>query len=335
MSKKFTILLFSLFVLGIAENFIQAQAIQSLRPEDGLRVMQLMKNPNGVRRYPDALPSLLKMMNEQTWAKFDTDPLFVSELTDEQIFENPILYINCDDQTNLEFSPEENQALRRYMELGGFVYLDAGIKASFLGADLGHSYAAWEERPEVREWFQEVFPEKAFIPLDRSHDLFRIFFKGLPKNADLQIEASQKRLPETVLTFVEQEKWPQGTYSFVGMKVKGRLACVASPICAMGWGRDEFGNWIPPISFRIRESAENFDENLKLASFTGGTFDVIREDGLKDIIYSEPGQRPAWVQEPTGRWRIFKYYSGEEISNYAHSFYARLGMNVFLYALLN
>ena len=33
------------------------------------------------------------------------------------------------------------------MELGGFVYLDAGIKASFLGADLGHSYAAWEERP--------------------------------------------------------------------------------------------------------------------------------------------------------------------------------------------
>ena len=274
-------------------------------------------------------------MNEQTWAKFDTDPLFISELTDERLFENPILYINCDDQTNLEFTAEENQALRRYMELGGFVYLDAGIKASFLGADLGHSYAAWEERPEVKEWFSQVFPEKAFIPLDRSHDLFRIFFKGLPKNADLKIETSQKRLPETVLTFVEQEKWPQGTYSFVGIKVKGRLACVASPICAMGWGRDEFGNWIPPISFRIRESAENFDENLKLASFTGGTFEVIREDGLKDIIYSESGQRPAWVQEPTGRWRIFKYYSGEEISNYAHAFYARLGMNVFLYALLN
>ena len=26
---------------------------------------------------------------------------------------------------------------------------------------------------------------------------------------------------------------------------------------------------------------------------------------------------------------------GEEISNYAHAFYTRLGMNVFLYALLN
>ena len=295
MNKKISILLCFLFVFGLFKNDILAQDSKPPMPEDGLRVMQLMKNPNGVRRYPDALPSLLRMMNEQTWAKFDTDPLFISELTDERIFENPILYINCDDQTNLEFTAEENQALRRYMELGGFVYLDAGIKASFLGADLGHSYAAWEERPEVRDWFKEVFPEKAFIPLDRSHDLFRVFFKGLPKNADLKIESSQKRLPETVLSFVEQEKWPQGTYSFVGIKVKGRLACVASPICAMGWGRDEFGNWIPPISFRIRESAENFDENLKLASFTGGTFEVIREDGLKDIIYSEQGQRPAWV----------------------------------------
>ena len=131
------------------------------------------------------------------------------------------------------------------MEQGGFVYLDAGIKASFLGADLGHSYAAWEERPEVKELFAGVFPEKAFVPLPRNHDLFRTFFKGLPKNEYLKIEENQKRLPDTVLKFVEQEKWPQGTYSFVGMKVKGRLACVASPICAMGWGKDEFGPGFP------------------------------------------------------------------------------------------
>jgi type VI protein secretion system component VasK len=97
----------------------------------------------------------------------------------------------------------------------------------------------------------------------------------------------------------------------------------------------EFGAWIPPISFRIRESAEDFDETLQVASFSGETYEVTREDGLKDEIYLLPGQRPLWVKEPTGRWRIFKYYSGEEISNYAHSFYARLGMNVFLYALLN
>ena len=87
--------------------------------------------------------------------------------------------------------------------------------------------------------------------------------------------------------------------------------------------------------FVIRESAENFDETLQVASFSGNTYEVTREDGLKDVIYQIPGQRPLWVQEPTGRWRIFKYYSGDEISNYAHSFYARLGMNIFLYSLLN
>ena len=303
--------------------------------EGSVRVVQLVRQENTTRRYPDALPSLLKMLNEQSTARFDIDPLFITNLTDERLLENPILYVNCDEQPNLEFSPEERDALRRYLELGGFLYLDAGIKASFLGSDLGHSYAAWEERPEVRELFSQVFPQKTFIPLPRDHDLFRTFFRGLPKNEDLKIQENQNRLPETVLTFVEREKWPHATYSFVGMKIKGRLACVASPICAMGWGRDEFGAWIPPISFRIRESADDFDENLKLASFSGGTYEVTREDGLKDIIYSESGQRPLWVQEPNGNWRIFKYYSGEEISNYAHAFYSRLGMNVFLYALLN
>ena len=316
----------SFFVLGQDNTFSK---------EGSVRVVQLIRQENTTRRYPDALPSLLKMLNEQSTARFDIDPLFITNLTDERLLENPILYVNCDEQPNLEFSPEERDALRRYLELGGFLYLDAGIKASFLGSDLGHSYAAWEERPEVRELFSQVFPQKTFIPLPRDHDLFRTFFRGLPKNQDLKIQENQKRLPETVLTFVEREKWPQATYSFVGMKVKGRLACVASPICAMGWGRDEFGAWIPPISFRIRESADDFDENLKLASFSGGTYEVTREDGLKDIIYSESGQRPLWVQEPNGNWRIFKYYSGEEISNYAHAFYSRLGMNVFLYALLN
>ena len=328
-------LLITISISIILSHTVSSGQESTLGKEGSVRIVQLVRQENSSQRYPDALPSLLKMMNEQTNGRFDTDPLFINRLTDERLMENPILYVNCDEQPNLEFPLDERDALRRYMEQGGFVYLDAGIKASFLGADLGHSYAAWEERPEVKDLFSLIFPEKIFIPLARDHDLFRTFFRGLPKNADLKIQASQKRLPETVLSFVEREKWPQATYSFVGIKVKGRLACVASPICAMGWGRDEFGAWIPPIAFRIRESAENFDQNLKLASFSGGTYEVTREDGLKDIIYSENGQRPLWVQEPNGKWRIFKYYSGEEISNYAHAFYSRLGMNVFLYALLH
>jgi len=328
---RLSIVPFLLFSSLYSEN--KALAIPA---QDGMIQVLTLRRDNTTRiRYPDALPSLLGLMNEHAQVSFDTFPLFIESLTDQRLFEHSILYINCDELPDFEFSTEENEALLRFMELGGFVYLDAGIKASFLGADLGHSYAAWEEREEVRQWFTQVVPGRSFTPLPRNHEIFRTFYQGLPDNKYLKLEEGQKRLPDTVLTFVEQEKWPQGTYSLVGIKMNGRLACVASPICAMGWGRDEFGAWLPPISFRIRESAENFDETLQVASFNGNTFEVTREDGLKDVIYQIPGQRPLWVQEPTGRWRIFKYYSGEEISNYAHSFYVRLGMNVFLYALLN
>jgi hypothetical protein len=329
--------LFSILLLFSGSLYGSSDLVGSSNsPElSSIRIMQLRRDGGSRIRYPDALPSLLELMNKQARVGFDPDPLMIESLTDERLFEHPILYLNCDELPKFEFSEEENEALRRYLTLGGFLYLDAGIKASFLGTDMGHSYAAWEERVEVRDWFTQLFPDKLFAPLPRNHEIFRTFYQGLPDNEYLQLEKEQKRLPDTVLTFVEQEKWPQATYSFVGMKVNGRLACVASPICAMGWGMDEFGSWIPPISFRIRESAEDFDETLKLASFEGKTYEVTREDGLKDVIYTIPGKRPLWVREPTGRWRIFKYYSGEEISDYAHSFYARLGMNVFLYALLN
>ena len=220
------------------------------------------------------------------------------------------------------------------MELGGFVYLDAGIKASFLGSDLGHSYAAWEERDEVREWFGQIFLEKSFTPLARNHEIFRTFYKGLPDNEYLRLEEDQKRLPDTVLTFVEQEKWPQGTYSLVGIKVKERLAASASPFVLWGGAGMSLG-----LGFLLFFFGYASRPRILMKPCRSHPLPVkpskLPEKILKDEIYLLPGQRPLWVKEPTGRWRIFKYYSGEEISNYAHSFYARLGMNVFLYALLN
>ena len=82
------------------------------------------------------------------------------------------------------------------MELGGFVYR-CRHKASFLGSDLGHTTRLGKNVRKCANFFP-VFPEKTFIPLPRDHDLFRTFFRGLPKNEDLKIQANQKRLPETV-----------------------------------------------------------------------------------------------------------------------------------------
>jgi hypothetical protein len=327
--KLHQVILVALACLFWTEAFAQV----SRSPREAIRVVQLLKDDAVYRRYPDALPSLLKHINEKSTARFDPDPIFVSRLDDKALTTNTLLYLNCDDQPNLEFDKAEQQALRTFLERGGFLYLDAGIKASFLGADLGHSYAAWEARPEIDLLFKQLFPDKPLLPLPRDHELFRSYYRGLPDASDLRIASEQKKLPATVLRFVEEEKWPQGTYSFIGLQLDGRIAAVASPICAMGWGKDEFGNWLPPISFRIRETAEGLDKNLQQASFEGSTYEVTREDGLKDVVYTQLGLRPVWVREPNKRWRIFKYYSGDEISNYAHAFYTRLGANVFIFAL--
>ena len=70
--------------------------------------MQLRRDGFSRIRYPDALPSLLELMNERSHAQFDPDPLFIESLIDERLFENPILYINCDELPNfLSFLPRK------------------------------------------------------------------------------------------------------------------------------------------------------------------------------------------------------------------------------------
>jgi len=103
----------------------------------------------------------------------------------------------------------------------------------------------------------------------------------------------------------------------------------------MGWGKDETGNWIYQIDFRVREGSEQLSERLSLAAYSGDKFEANRADGLVDIVYTHKNERPGWVQEPDGQFRVFKYYSGPEISDFAHSFYTRLGINIFVFALLD
>ena len=223
-----------LFLCSVCSALAEVELIEKRGSTDlaSVRVMQLRRDDGSRIRYPDALPSLLELMNEQARVGFDPDPLFIDSLIDERLFENPILYINCDEIPNFDFSVEENEALRRYLQLGGFLYLDAGIKASFLGSDMGHSYAAWEEREEVKDWFALIFLTIFFLLCLGTMKFFVLSTRACPIMNICVWRRIKKRLPDTVLTFVEQEKWPQGTYSFVGMKVNGCLSlCGISYLC--------------------------------------------------------------------------------------------------------
>ncbi len=297
-------------------------------PAAAPKIVQVVTGNSLQRNFPTALPTLIEHINETTAARFHPDPLFIESFADERIFRHPVLYVNFGDVTDWELSGTERDNLKAYLDRGGFLYIDAGITSEFLRGDQrhgqSHSFADWEIHPALQNLFADLYPEKSFERLPRSHPLFRIYHEGLPDAGDL---------PDTVRDYVVNEKWPQGTYSFLQLKVNGRTAVLASPIIAMGWGKTHLGTWSNPIAFRVREGGEGLEEQLRDAAYRGERFDAVREDGRVDVIYSQEPGRPAWVREPDGRWRIFRYYHSREINDYAHFFYTQLGVNVFLYAL--
>ena len=315
-----------IFCLSIFEFGVAALAENS-SDEAPVRIVQLIQGNQFKRMYPDALTGLLESVSAQTTLNVDPDPLVIESFDDPSIFKHPFIYINYSDRQDWQLTESEKQALKRYIERGGFIFIDAGISASFLGTQnarsQGQSFAEWRVRPDLAELFKEIVPETSFRPLPRSHGLFRSFHVGLPDSS---------LLPDTVREFVVNEKWPQGSYSSMGLDVDGRLAVLAMPVIAMGWGRTEVGKWTRSIGFRIRESAEGLSDRLSEAYASGEPFEVTREDGRTDIIYTQNQAMASWVQEAGGDWRVFQYHYSQEISDYAHIFYTQLGVNIVVYA---
>jgi len=290
-----------------------------------LKVVQLVQGDVMKRQYADALPSLLEELRTRATLNVDPFPIYIDSFEDEVIFEHPVIYMNAADRLDWSLSAAEVKNLKAFIERGGFIFIDAGINASFLRGNARHgqmqSFADWEVTPEVEAAFKQVLPKQRFEPLPRSDVFFRAFYAGLP-------DASA--LPEAIRDYVVNEKWPQGTYSSMVLRHEGRIAVMAMPIMAMGWGRNELGQWTTRIGFRVREGAEGLSDRLSSASYAGERFETTREDGRSDIIYCEEPAMPAWVEEPDGRWRVFRYYHSQEISDYAHTYYTRLGVNLFV-----
>ena len=291
-----------------------------------LKVVQLVQGDAMQRQYADALPSLLAEVRERTTLNVDPFPIYIESFEDEVIFKHPVIYVNFADRADWTLTSGEIKNLRLFIERGGFLFLDAGINASFLRGNVRHgqmhSFADWEVSPEVEAAFKQIYPERRFEPLSRSDVFFKSYYAGLP-------DASP--LPEAIREFIINEKWPQGTYSTMVMREDDRVAVMAMPIMAMGWGKSEFGQWTTRIGFRVREGAEGLSDRLSEAAYGGESYDTTREDGRSDVIYCETPGMPAWVEEPDGDWRVFRYYHSQEISDYAHTFYTRLGVNLFVY----
>jgi hypothetical protein len=114
---------------------------------------------------PSGEVNLLKFINANTNIKVNPEYKFVDLSTDE-IFSYPFLFMTG--HGNIIFTNDEAARLRKYLEYGGFLFIDD---------DYGFDKA-------VRREMKKVFPNNDFIELPYSHGIYNIvydFNSGPPK----------------------------------------------------------------------------------------------------------------------------------------------------------
>ena len=114
---------------------------------------------------PSAEVNLLKFVQANTNIKVNAEYKFVDIASDE-IFSYPFLFLTG--HGNIVLSTDEVNRLRKYLENGGFLYIDD---------DYGLDKA-------IRREMKKVLPGNDFIEVPFSHKIFNIFYKfenGIPK----------------------------------------------------------------------------------------------------------------------------------------------------------
>jgi len=124
---------------------------------------------------PSAEVNLLKFVQSKTNIKVNAEYKFVDVSSDE-IFSYPFLFITG--HGNIVFSTDEVNRLRKYLENGGFLYIDD---------DYGMNKA-------IRREMKKVFQQNDFVEIPFSHKIFNIFYKfenGTPKTHEHDKNAPQ------------------------------------------------------------------------------------------------------------------------------------------------
>ena len=114
---------------------------------------------------PSAEVNLLRFVSQNTNIKVKPEYKFV-DISSEEIFSYPFLFMTG--HGNVVFSKDEANRLRKYLENGGFLYIDDDYSLD----------------KAVRREMKKVFPEKDFVELPFSHGIYNIMFdfsSGPPK----------------------------------------------------------------------------------------------------------------------------------------------------------
>ncbi len=114
---------------------------------------------------PSAIPNLCREVNRRTEVKANEEQKIIS-VSDKELFDSPFIFLTG--HGNIKFTDEDVVRLRRWLESGGFLYVDDDY-----GMD-----------PSFRREMKRIFPEKELVELPFDHEIYHIFYKfpqGLPK----------------------------------------------------------------------------------------------------------------------------------------------------------
>ncbi len=201
-------------------------SIETLPQTEGAFQITRLKYNGGGDWYndPSAEVNLLNFLKANTNLKVKAEYTFVDISTDE-IFSHPFLFMTG--HGNVVFSDDQAERLRKYLESGGFLYIDD---------DYGLDKA-------IRREMKKVFPDKSFVELPFSDELYSILYNfpsGPPK------------------THEHNGKPPQGFGIFIDKRLAVYYTYESNP--SDGWADPEVHN--DPEN--KRQEALKFGANLVL-----------------------------------------------------------------------
>jgi hypothetical protein len=215
------------FLIVVLLVFISLSIIA--QDDGGFRIARLKYNGGGDwYNDPSAEVNLLKFVQANTNIK--VKPVYVfADLSTDEIFSYPFLFMTG--HGNVLFTGSEAQRLRKYLDNGGFLFIDD---------DYGLDKA-------IRREMKKVYPDQEFVELPFSHGIYDIMYdfrNGPPK------------------THKHDELVPRGFGLFSGERLAVYYTMESNP--SDGWADAEVHN-DPPEK---REEALKFGTNIIVWALT-------------------------------------------------------------------
>ena len=204
-------------------------AIASAQDAGSFQIARLKFNGGGDwYNDPSAELNLLKFVRENTNIEVNPEYVFV-DVSSNDIFSYPFLFITG--HGNIVLSDAEAKRLKKYLELGGFIYIDDDYSLD----------------KAVRREMKKVFPEKQFVELPFNHGIYHSLYdfeNGPPK------------------THEHDKKPPQGFGIFIGERLAVYYTYESNP--SDGWADARVHN----NPENKREEALKFGANIIVWALT-------------------------------------------------------------------